>query len=86
LANVWARLVDLCSGNQVGAHEQAHILEWHVFRHNPAGYHAGQKMFNPAAPGDDGLSPQAEIAFQAPTFLVHGINGGNGPTSCDWRN
>jgi hypothetical protein len=42
-------------------------------------------MFNPAAPSDDVLSAQAQIAFQAPTFLVHGIDGGMGPTSCDWR-
>jgi hypothetical protein len=34
-------------------------MECHIFGHNPAGDQAGEKMFNPAAPGVADLSPQA---------------------------
>jgi hypothetical protein len=34
-------------------------MEWTIFGHYPAGDQAGEKMFNPAAPGEAGLSPQA---------------------------
>ena len=42
-------------------------------------------MFNPAAPGETGFSPETLISLQAPTFLSHGIDGGMGPTSYGWR-